>query len=194
MHERLHLYIMATFSLCRYLILLLLGTIFAAAVYAQPADHTKEENAKGSNVVRAVIARIHTSEIFSSDHRLLRRIAYVESNDGNDPNTFRSDYFGGIWQVDELEFSETQAPELALKHEAIQEEFEIDWSKVEWSDLQKPLYSGLAARLYLCNIPDPIPTSSDIPGQARYWKENYNEDGDEQKFIDDAEVLGEKEG
>lgn len=33
----------------------------------------------------------------------------------------------------------------------------IDWTKTRWQDLRKPLYSGLAARLYLAKISAPIP-------------------------------------
>ena len=39
-------------------------------------------------------------DIFTKDDQgLLLRIACVESNYGNDTDTFRDGYYGGIWQV-----------------------------------------------------------------------------------------------
>ena len=65
----------------------------------------------------------------------------------------------------------------------------IDWTKTTWADLEKPLYSGLAARLYLARIPASIPT--DLPSQAQYWKTYYNTEagsGTVQKFINDVKL------
>jgi hypothetical protein len=62
-------------------------------------DETIQPGSKGAGVVEAVLARISTSCIFSDDKLLMRRLAYVESTDGGDPDTFRPGYFGGIWQV-----------------------------------------------------------------------------------------------
>ena len=69
----------------------------------------------------------------------------------------------------------------------IKDRLGIDWTKTTWSDLVKPLYSGLAARLYLVRIRAPIP--SDLTSQARYWKTYYNTaagKGTVQKFIADV--------
>ena len=63
----------------------------------------------------------------------------------------------------------------------------IDWTKTSWQDLKKPLYSGLASRLYLARIELLIP--ADLPSQAEYWKTHYNTgagDGRKQRFIDDV--------
>jgi hypothetical protein len=38
---------------------------------------------------------------------------------------------------------------LKKKYEIIKKELGIDWTKVKWEDLRKPLYSALAARLLL---------------------------------------------
>ena len=53
----------------------------------------------GSEVVEAVVDRITSSCIFPDDKEYLRRLAYVESTDGTQPDTYRSGYHGGIWQV-----------------------------------------------------------------------------------------------
>ena len=69
----------------------------------------------------------------------------------------------------------------------IKETLGIDWTSTTWNDLEKPLYSGLAARLFLARLSAPIPT--DLASQAQYWKTHYNTvagSGTVQKFIDDV--------
>ena len=58
-------------------------------------------------------------------------------------------------------------------------------------DLRKPLYSGIAARLFLSNTPEPIPLASEIEMQGNYWKMYYNRNGagTVQKFVDDVMAL-----
>lgn len=155
-------------------------------------DHTLEAEASGASVTIAVVNKIE--DVFGSDKQFLRRVAYVESKDGTSPGTYQSGYHGGIWQVDKIGFEDTQDvashPRLTAKYEVINKAFGINWSGVEWTDLRKPLYSGIAARLFLLNIPSAIP--SDIAGQAAYWKRHYNTAsgaGTEQKFIDDVQAL-----
>ena len=168
----------------------------AFLVLCNARDETLTAGASGSAVVHAVVRRIEDSNIFPSDNRLLRRIAYVESKDGTDSGTYRSGYHGGIWQVDEVGFRDTQDTTyhrgLAKKLDKIQETFAINWREVQWSDLRKPLYSGLAARLFLSNIPEDIPIASDIRGQGKYWKEHYNTAdgaGAVDKFVEDIKAL-----
>lgn len=164
----------------------------------QGMDKTQIREESGADVVRAVVNRIQ--EVFGkNDKQFLRRVAFVESKDGTDSNTYRSGYHGGIWQVDRVAFQDTQDtashPELFAKYDRIMREFEIDWPSVQWTDLRRPLYSGLAARLFLLNIPSEIP--GDIAGQAMYWKRYYNTElgaGTVEKFIEDVEALRSKEG
>ena len=164
------------------------------------ADSIFTPGASGSAVVEAVISKISSSGIFPPDKGFLRRVAYVESKDGTHSATYRSGYHGGIWQVDKIGFEDTKNtashPKLQTKFDAIKKSFTgadgnpLDWRSVEWSDLRKPLYSGLAARLLLTNIPAAIP--SDIPGQADYWKKHYNTEaggGTAKKFEDDVKAL-----
>lgn len=148
--------------------------------------------ANGSGVIEEVVSKVQS--LFGSDNKFLRRIAYVESKDGTDKNTYRSGCNGGIWQVDRVGFESTQDtkshPSLKAKHKRIKQSLDIDWEKVKWNDLRKPLYSGLAARLFLLKIPAPIPSS--LKDQADYWKRYYNTEsgaGTAQKFIDDVNKL-----
>ena len=163
---------------------------------SQDADKTIEPEASGSDVVLATVSRIEAA--FGTDHRFLRRIAYVESKDGTDRSTYRAGYHGGIWQVDQIGFESTKDtsshPGLINKYDVVQNIFGINWRDVQWSDLRKPLYSGLAARLFIFNIPAAIPC--DIPGQAAYWKRHYNSAqgaGTVDKFENDVNALERKE-
>ena len=148
----------------------------------------------GTLVVQETIAKISGSNIFPDDHQFLRRIAWVESKDGTHPNTYREGYHGGIWQVDLIGFRDTQDkdshPGLDSKFRKIKSNFGIDWPSVQWEDLRKPLFSALAARLKLSNVPASIP--SDLEGQASYWKKYYNSSegaGDAPKFIKDVNAM-----
>ncbi len=176
--------------------LIVLVSVFELCV-TQGVDRTLQREASGADVVRAVLKKIEG--VFGRDNQFLRRVAFVESKDGADIDTFRSGYNGGIWQVDEIGFESTQDtnshPRLRDRYQQIMAEFGIDWSSGEWRDLRIPLYSGLAARLFLLNIPAPIPC--DVTEQAVYWKRYYNTasgEGTEQKFISDVNALNDAEG
>ena len=173
--------------------------IWLVKVQAQRRDLTREPESSGSSVVLATVAQIRDSNIFPDDRQLLRRIALVESDDGRNPRTYRQGYHGGIWQVDLIGFQDTQDtnshPGLVSKFEEIQSKFGIDWPSVQWEDLRKPLYSGLAARLKLSNVAASIPFASDVAGQASYWKTYYNTEsgaGTVERFIQD--VMGLEDG
>ena len=178
----------------------LLSALCISPSVGQGSDQTIRAGASGEDVVEAVVARIHQTRIFDDDRSFLRRIAYVESKDGNDQGTYRAGYDGGIWQVDQIAFLATKDslshPSLTQKHEKIREILNIDWSSVTWNDLRKPLYSGLAARLFLSNVPQEIPFASEIAQQANYWKLYYNKigAGTVQKFINDVTALMENKG
>lgn len=175
-----------------------LAVIFSVGVSFSCAqvDLTIVPETSGTKVVKSVVSKIQLSGIFLKDHSFLSRIAFVESKDGTDSNTYRAGYGGGIWQVDLIAFQATKDvsshPALVEKHKKIKKAFNIDWSNVQWMDLRKPLYSGIAARLFLSNIKKKIPLASDIMEQGKYWKKYYNTEagkGTAQKFVNDVSVL-----
>ena len=87
----------------------LTGTfLFICIALCVAVDDTLREGASGSAVVRAVVGRIEDANIFPNDNQLLRRIAYVQSKDGTNKNTYRIGYYGGIWQMNEVGFQCTQ--------------------------------------------------------------------------------------
>ena len=94
----------------------------------------------------------------------MAKVACVESNNGLNSNTYRNNYHGGIWQVDKIGFADTQNvashPGLSAKHDRIQATTGIVWSEVQWEDLRMPLQSGLASRLQISNVPEPIPSGN----------------------------------
>lgn len=166
-----------------------------------PGSHIETVEAHGEGVVDAVLDKFRSTGYLRNETILtfLRRIAIVESKFGDDPNTFKDrvqdddgvakKYHGGIWQVDKIGFDATKDtgshPSLNGKYEIIRQKFGIWWPDVTWSDLRKPLYSAIAARLYLSRVPQPIPST--LNDQAEYWKEHYNTSkgkGTKQGFID----------
>jgi hypothetical protein len=154
-------------------------------------DLTREPKAKGKDVVDAVINLIQESKMFPDDHQLIRRVACHESHFGNLKGTFDpkegKPYYGGIWQIDNIGFVETQNIKshnsLKAIHSEIKKKFNIDWMSLEWKDMLRPLYSGLAARILFYLTPEKIPDT--LEEQAAYWKKYYNKNGagTAEKFI-----------
>ena len=171
----------------------LLAIFPAQCTAGQPEATILREGGNGSAVVLLAIARLQQSGIFADDNELLRRIAYVETRDGTAENTYRRGYDGGIWAVDENVFRDTQRvdtyPRLRAKFDQIRKEFNVDWYSTRWSDLRKPLYSVIAARLVLYNVPRAIPVANDISGQAELWANYYHQGGSVSEFVATANEL-----
>ena len=162
-----------------YVKFLLLFTIivFSRVGAIEVNEMVLEEGAKGTAVVLLSIAHIQQAAIFPDDNEMLRRIAYVETRDGSDSDTYSEGNYGGIWAVNEDAFENTKDTSnalLALKHEQIAQQFGIDWGRVQFSELRKPIYSALAARLVLFAAPRAIPSRTDVAAQAQFWRENYD--------------------
>ena len=178
---------------------LLRFSLITAALCA--VDLTLEDDAAGSDVVLAVIAKLDSSNVFDSDHRLLRRLAFVENGDGINST---STEFGGIWALEESKFNVLlTAPELQEIHLTIEQIIGIKWSQVKTNDLRKPFYSGLAARLYLYYLEITttvrIPLAGNIKEQAQFWIAYYHSSTTSIKlsldyFEERVTILEEKEG
>ena len=74
-------------------------TLLLMTYCAAQHDDTLTPGASGHEVVESTLTRIESACIFPDDKLLMRRIAYVASNDGKEPLTYRINYHGGIWQV-----------------------------------------------------------------------------------------------
>ena len=164
----------------------------ALALAIQLDDSVLQGGRGGTDVVLLSVAYMQQAAIFPNDNGLLRRIAYVETRDG-----FLMDHnstSGGIWAVREEAFTKTQTisdSDFVMKRRHINATFGVDWEAVQWSELNKPFYSALAARLVLFTVSRNIP--SDTEDQAIFWKHHYNTDGSEEKFLRSVQIIAEGE-
>lgn len=163
-------------------------------------DLTMAVNASGTNVVLATISIIDESGVFADDNRFLRRVAYAESRDGLDPDTFRDGYNGGIWQVDEEVFlrttDRTTFPFLVepggIYERLLQSDLNLDWAVAVWEDLRKPLISAVAARIFFELAERDIPDIGDVQGQGEFWKSsgfNTNDADTVELFVERVTLL-----
>ena len=168
-------------------------------------DKTLVKGANGSDVVEAVLSKLDTfEEIFGPDHRFMRRLAYVETRDGTDQDE------GGIWDVDapkiqliretlndpaSLVYSELNE---ALDLIAINEHFQDVHSYFNIDQMDVPLYSGLAARLFLYYIQirekTNIPQAGELEEQANFWVSHYHRGAAEQYFLRNVISLEQRTG
>ena len=125
------------------------------------------ESQTGSEVVQAVISKLYCLQILMCDHRLLRRIALVETNDGiNDVPD------GGIWALSKSKFDDVASDvEKVLRDKLCL--YTTDGG-VSYTFLRQPFISGLAAALYLNFANAHIPLARHIWEQAHFWMKYYH--------------------
>ena len=148
-------------------------------------DLTLQPETNGTLVVQACLAKISQSSVFSrNDQQMLRRIAYVETHDGTDADTYAKTSNGGIWQLSEAKYTATKNTgsntQLQQQVQGISSNFSINWLTTQWVDLRKPFYSALAARLYMQVITASIPLASNVSSQGNYWANYYTSSGGNQ--------------
>ncbi len=138
-------------------------------VYSTCIDLTRVPETYGTDVVLACVRLIQNVDHFEDDQGLLRKIAFVETEDGESAFTYAPDR-GGIWGVSKEAFEATKFALSPVTSYVILNLFQIDWSSVVWDDLRKPLHSALAARLHLhLSNNDGEPLSS-TENQLKLWK------------------------
>ena len=172
-----------------------LAALLHCAASVTRVDETRVEGAKGTDVVIATVNKITESGIFSDDYQFLRRMAAVETEDG-EAAIFGN---GGIWNVDKEDvFTEVQEFMLTGEGQStlgidIETTFYFNWIETIKSikDLDTPLYSALAVMIHIemsrAEMVYEIPHG--IQAQAMIWKDHFNEDGDLEDFIKTAEQL-----
>ena len=164
---------------------LLCGSTFARV------DGTLNATKNGSSVVIAVIAKIEASNIFSSsdpnwwsDYNVrnlvlifLRRMAYVETDDGLE----RPSAGLGFWNISYETFNKTKthlqcnsAPNNQIRHNMVNSSLvNVDWCDITYVNLSVPMYSGLAAALYVDYLIDTqninLPTSNSSRMLSKLW-------------------------
>ena len=116
-------------------------------------------------------AATKSKPIFMGDNHFTKRVAMIENS------LNRTSKEGGLWNVDECAFKATQTKrkenkKLAALHKTVRRTFGVTWSKIKYSDLRRPLYSVLAARIILEMTERSIPRG--LRNQARFWLETYH--------------------
>ena len=172
---------------------LVLALLTAASLTSGQVDSIQKAGTSGCVIVELVLERIGNSirqlaEIFynSSDEtedartirsveEFLRRIAAVESDYGRADHTYRDDYHGGIWQVDEADFRRQLDATFSVieNHPGVRIDLLDIYANLGWEDLRKPLYSGFAAMLKLFLSGEQIPNADDVTSQADFWIRYY---------------------
>ena len=178
------------------LLALLLAAVFPFATPSShcefPAvDRTLEPEAKGEDVVLATVDKIIASGVFSDDFGFLRRMAAVETSDGEDLIAGS----GGIWGISPIEFLLVDNfMENDPRGKNLEDTFKnglcFIWSTTVTglSAMDVPLYSALAVMIRLVSLGRTI-TDDDIEAQAILWRDSFTAGGNEQDFIDAAEAL-----
>ena len=159
---------------------LLIATLLSGAVSQSCnscVDLTVVPDSTGEKVVLASVRLVEDSNIFSEDHGTLRRIAYAETRDGI---LFEKNN-GGIWKVGEGIFNSTKTSSSAILS-GIDSFFNIDWNSVEYSDLDKPLFSALAARIFLQQQQNSGGNISTDVAQVELWVTNYSTNANEDDY------------
>ena len=165
-------------------------------------DLTLQINAGGCQVVEAVLTKLLTSEAFTTDQGLLRRVAYAETEANGGP--------GGPWAVKDHMLATTQntsvqtssVKQLIAKVENSSvlrraDGAQIVWSAVAIADLSKPLYSAITARLYIEQTKTKSKTGkipAELTEQAEFWTNNYKMGGSESTFLNRTRKLDDKCG
>ena len=93
-------------------------------------DLTLVPEANGTVVVQACLAKITGANIFAADNQMLRRIAYVETRDGTDSDTYTPTNNGGIWQLSESKYMQTKGSSLVLTAPVESQHQQLVWSQL----------------------------------------------------------------
>ena len=81
--------------------------VVACEAVCASVDLTIVPGTNGSAVVDACITKI--SDVFADDQQMLRRVAYVETRYGNNPDTYsNASNDGGIWQLSRSKYDATK--------------------------------------------------------------------------------------
>jgi hypothetical protein len=133
-------------------------------------SHSTKRKVKGKESVQNVVQQVE--DVLGSTEGFLTRVAKSESNYGRT----KIKNSQGIFQVSPKGLKSTQNikahPNLKNIHRIVKDSFGIDWMQIKQKDMKDPLINTIAARIFLLNVPEGIPT--DLKEQAKYWKRNYN--------------------
>jgi len=75
--------------------------------------------------------------------------------------------------VDEASFTSTRRTLSTSLRTNVRVKLGIDWTRVQYVDLRKPLYSGLAAMIKIATHYGSRNLPQSVSDQARYWASSY---------------------
>ncbi|GAB1608756.1 uncharacterized protein LOC115213595 isoform X1 [Argonauta hians] len=159
--------------------------MFTCSISGFSIDHTLIHGNIGRKIAETVVILVKSQNILMEDYSFLRRLAIVQSNDGI---PYRPDS-GGIWRVttSQLDSVQEACGQNLLSYCRIgQERFDVDVAHANYSELDKPLYSGYAMALYLLTIDESIPVN--LTDQADYWKKYIAPDKNVTKFLQSTNI------
>ena len=167
---------------------LLRGGVSSSHCPAQANDKTLEEGAVGSDVVLATIQKVFAPELFPDDFEFLRRMAAVETADGDTAEPGG----GGIWGISQDVFDTvTELMKISNLKNDIMEHFCFDWTVTVNTTrvaLDTPLYSALSVMVIVYSLKkETVPKS--IEEQADFWVAQFNKNRNTSVFISTAESL-----
>ena len=126
----------------------------------------------GQELVEKCIERLKEKDLLSGhDEEFMRRLAHVMSRNGT--ALFKLEIDGGIWQISRYGFAKTQNERLPLTRKCEELLGIEEWNRVSKIRLEKPIYSAVAARLYLSTFEEPVPPSCKLQEQQDYWFKYY---------------------
>ncbi len=134
-------------------------------------------SAKGWETIAKATNVLKSSRIFPSDRNLMKRIALVESS------LNRTSSEGGLWNVGTCAFyrvTQNRAKygkRLKRIQKMVGRKFGISWTRMTYDQLRRPMYSLIAARIYLYIIlTDGIPRGANAQGKV--WSNYYHNCGE----------------
>lgn len=145
-------------------------------------DGTLKPNNAGCAVVEAVLAKFDCLQVFGRGHILMQRIAFTESEYGENYGTFGRRE-GGIWGLKEEKFDKLKEPEVMVALNATDQmicsrsgySFYDDVRSYQF--LSVPFFSGLAAGLYLLYLEKNgtnVHYNGSLEEQGNFWSQYYH--------------------
>ena len=140
-------------------------------------DEMIHDNASGPEVVNTVLERLECSGIFEDDHRFMRRLAYIQTSDGDKRGNKT-----GIWSITEDRL-ENMVRGIKNNYTHLEgkvcQQFNISITSAVTTSRARgnPLVSGVLARFYLHYVTveygQQIPSADNVSGQAEFWISHF---------------------
>ena len=155
-----------------------------------------KDSASGPEVVNTVLERLECSGIFEDDHRFMRRLAYVQTRDGDERGNKT-----GIWNITEDRLI-NMVRRIRNNYEHLEDkvcqQFNINITSAVTTSRARgnPLVSGVLARFYLHYVTveyrQQIPSAENVSGQAAFWISHFRnnaEAGTKENFTNNVTYI-----